>query len=168
MADAYGFYRASAAPKVALAAALVESAVGLQRLGGPAPDARRPVRLDLDADDRLLPLAVLAEVIEVGEHVLGFPCDLDAVDDGRHGSSPPIYELRSSPPRCDKSNGGRASAISREAITLARDDRRRRCHRCGGRTRGSRGASSPTRSTRSSASRERTCSPGAAPRSLSR
>ena len=38
MEETYGFYRASASPKVALAAALVESAVALQRLGGPAPD----------------------------------------------------------------------------------------------------------------------------------
>jgi hypothetical protein len=38
MEQAYDFYRAGAAPKVALAAALVESAVTLQRLGGPAPD----------------------------------------------------------------------------------------------------------------------------------
>jgi hypothetical protein len=38
MSEAFGFYREGAAPRVALAAALVESAVGLQRLGGPAPD----------------------------------------------------------------------------------------------------------------------------------
>jgi hypothetical protein len=38
MEDVYGFYRSSAAPPVALAAALVESAIELQRLGGPAPD----------------------------------------------------------------------------------------------------------------------------------
>jgi hypothetical protein len=38
MDDLYAFYRSSAPPRVALAAALVESAVGLQRLGGPAPD----------------------------------------------------------------------------------------------------------------------------------
>lgn len=42
MEETYGFYRTNAAPKVALAAALVESAVELQRLGGPAPD---PVHL---------------------------------------------------------------------------------------------------------------------------
>jgi hypothetical protein len=42
MEDTYGFYRAAAAPKVALAAALVESAVALQRLGAAAPD---PVHL---------------------------------------------------------------------------------------------------------------------------
>lgn len=42
MEKTYGFYLASAAPKVALAAALVESAVELQSLGGPAPD---PVHL---------------------------------------------------------------------------------------------------------------------------
>jgi hypothetical protein len=38
MSEAFGFYRDGAEPKVALAAALVEGAVGLQRLGGPAPD----------------------------------------------------------------------------------------------------------------------------------
>jgi hypothetical protein len=38
MEGAYTFYRSSAPPRVALAAALVESAVDLQRLGGPAPD----------------------------------------------------------------------------------------------------------------------------------
>ncbi|MDQ6789416.1 MAG: hypothetical protein M3075_01935 [Candidatus Dormibacteraeota bacterium] len=38
MEDVYAFYRESAPPRVALAAALVESAVDLQRLGGPAPD----------------------------------------------------------------------------------------------------------------------------------
>jgi hypothetical protein len=38
MEGAYIFYRSSAPPRVALAAALVESAVDLQRLGGPAPD----------------------------------------------------------------------------------------------------------------------------------
>ena len=37
MEDVYAFYRESAPARVALAAALVESAVGLQRLGGPAP-----------------------------------------------------------------------------------------------------------------------------------
>jgi hypothetical protein len=37
MEDVYGFYRESAPARVALAAALVESAVDLQRLGGPAP-----------------------------------------------------------------------------------------------------------------------------------
>jgi hypothetical protein len=38
MRAAYAFYRAQAPPPVALAAALVESAAELQRLGGPAPD----------------------------------------------------------------------------------------------------------------------------------
>jgi hypothetical protein len=38
MSAAYAFYRPQAPPPVALAAALVESAVELQRLGGPAPD----------------------------------------------------------------------------------------------------------------------------------
>lgn len=39
MEDAYAFYRPrTEAPRVALAAALVEGAVALQRLGGPAPD----------------------------------------------------------------------------------------------------------------------------------
>jgi hypothetical protein len=42
MQDAFHFYRAAAARPVALAAALVESAVSLQGLGGTAPD---PVRL---------------------------------------------------------------------------------------------------------------------------
>jgi hypothetical protein len=37
MEDVYAFYRESAPARVALAAALVESAVDLQRLGGPAP-----------------------------------------------------------------------------------------------------------------------------------
>jgi hypothetical protein len=38
MDDLYAFYRSTAPPRIALAAALVESAVDLQRLGGPAPD----------------------------------------------------------------------------------------------------------------------------------
>lgn len=38
MRESYRFYRDAAAPRVALAAALVESAVELQRLGGAAPD----------------------------------------------------------------------------------------------------------------------------------
>ena len=47
MEETYGFYRSSAAPKVALAAALVESAVELQGLGGPAPDPLRLLLGDL-------------------------------------------------------------------------------------------------------------------------
>ena len=38
MSHAFAFYGPQASPPVALAAALVESAVELQRLGGPAPD----------------------------------------------------------------------------------------------------------------------------------
>jgi hypothetical protein len=38
MQQAFGFYSARAPARVALAAALVETAVDLQRLGGPAPD----------------------------------------------------------------------------------------------------------------------------------
>src|SRR5262249_39321954 len=45
------------------------------------PDARRPVRLDLDAHERVLPLAVTVELVEVGEHFLGGTIDLDAVLD---------------------------------------------------------------------------------------
>jgi hypothetical protein len=47
MNDLYAVYRSAASPRVALAAALVESAVGLQRLGGPAPDPPRLLLGDL-------------------------------------------------------------------------------------------------------------------------
>jgi hypothetical protein len=47
MRDAYDFYRGLAAPAVALAAAMVESAVALQGLGGRPPDPPRLLLGDL-------------------------------------------------------------------------------------------------------------------------
>ena len=47
MHDAYAFFRPRAAPEVALAAALVESAVDLQQLGRGAPEPRRLLLGDL-------------------------------------------------------------------------------------------------------------------------
>jgi hypothetical protein len=47
MCDAYGFFKPLASPEVALAAALVESAVELHQLGREAPDPRRLLLGDL-------------------------------------------------------------------------------------------------------------------------
>jgi hypothetical protein len=47
MGDAYAFYRPRAAPEVALAAAMVEAGLRLQRLGGEAPDPSRLLIGDL-------------------------------------------------------------------------------------------------------------------------
>jgi hypothetical protein len=47
MCDAYAFYRARTEPPVALAAALVESALELQDLGGQAPNPPRLLLGDL-------------------------------------------------------------------------------------------------------------------------
>ncbi|HZV49134.1 MAG TPA: hypothetical protein VFD49_05150 [Candidatus Dormibacteraeota bacterium] len=47
MGDAYAFYRLRAPAEVALAAAMVESGLQLQRLGGQAPDAPRLLLGDL-------------------------------------------------------------------------------------------------------------------------
>ena len=47
MRDTYAFYRPRAAPPVALAAALVESALALQDLGGGPPDPPRLLLGDL-------------------------------------------------------------------------------------------------------------------------
>ena len=47
MRDTYAFYRPRAAPPVALAAAMVESALDLQDLGGQAPDPPRLLLGDL-------------------------------------------------------------------------------------------------------------------------
>jgi hypothetical protein len=49
-----------------------------------AADLRRAVGFDADAHDLLLPLAVLGQLVEIREDVLGFAVDLDAVDDRRH------------------------------------------------------------------------------------
>ena len=75
MEDVYAFYRESAPPRVALAAALVESAVDLQRLGGPAPDPpqlllgdlclARASRLLADAGDQAMQVAFARAVERV-------------------------------------------------------------------------------------------------------
>src|SRR3954454_14088829 len=65
---------------------LARSARDLARVGGARADADRPFRLEPGADQITLPLAVLVELVEVGEHVLLRTADLDAA--GNHKMPP--------------------------------------------------------------------------------
>jgi hypothetical protein len=83
MRDAYGFYRPQAGPQVALAAALVESAVALQDLGGrpPAPPQlllgdlclARASRLLADTRDQGLQVGFARAVERVAAAAAGGP-----------------------------------------------------------------------------------------------
>src|SRR5438067_3553659 len=53
-------------------------------VGGAGTDTGRAVGFELGALDSLLPLAVAAEIIDVGEDVCWAAVDLDAVDDWGH------------------------------------------------------------------------------------
>src|SRR5207247_6688925 len=70
-------------------------------------DPRRPLRQQLDALDLLLPLAVPAQVVEVGEDLLRALRDLNRLDDGRHTA-------RSSH-TCGRGSGGCAPAQASRA-----------------------------------------------------
>src|SRR5205823_4631881 len=71
-------------------------------VGRPRADACRALGLELDAHDLTLPLAVPFELVDVREHVLGSPVDLDRFAD-RHSSL-----LRSGSPHPRASSAGRA------------------------------------------------------------
>ena len=87
---AYGFYRRRAAPRVALAAALVEGAVSLQRLGGAAPDPlplllgdlclARASRLLAELGDQRLQIGFARAVEKVAAAAVGGP-DVPALRD---------------------------------------------------------------------------------------
>jgi hypothetical protein len=83
MAETYAFYRPRAAPAVALAAAMVESAVALQGLGGRPPDPARLLLGDLclarasrllaDARDQRLQIGFARAVEHVAAAAAGGP-----------------------------------------------------------------------------------------------
>jgi hypothetical protein len=83
MEDAYVFYRPRTTPRVALAAALVEGAVALQRLGGPAPDPlhlllgdlclARASRLLADLGDQRMQVGFARAVEQVSAAASGGP-----------------------------------------------------------------------------------------------
>lgn len=83
LGDAYAFYRARSAPPVALAAALVESALSLQHLGerAPAPPEllvgdlclARASRLLADEGDQALQVAFAAAVERTAAAAAGGP-----------------------------------------------------------------------------------------------
>ena len=81
--SSYRFYRSKAASPVALAAALVEGAVSLQRLGGPAPDPlplllgdlclARASRLLAEVGDQRLQIGFARAVEQVAARAAGGP-----------------------------------------------------------------------------------------------
>jgi hypothetical protein len=83
LSDAYAFYRDRTSPPVALAAALVESATRLQRLGEGAPDPpelligdlclARASRLLADTGDQALQVAFAAAVERAAAAAAGGP-----------------------------------------------------------------------------------------------
>lgn len=83
MREAYAFYRPRAVPAVALAAAMVESAVELQGLGGRPPDPPRLLLGDLclarasrllaDARDQRLQIGFARAVEQVAAAAAGGP-----------------------------------------------------------------------------------------------
>jgi hypothetical protein len=83
MENAYAFYLPRTMPRVALAAALVEGAVSLQRLGGPAPDPfhlllgdlclARASRLLADVGDQRMQVGFARAVEQVSAAASGGP-----------------------------------------------------------------------------------------------
>src|SRR4029079_15356051 len=59
------------------------------RFADESADVQRPLALTLDGDDLVLPLPVPFDVVEVGEHVIRAPVDLDALADLAHSLPPP-------------------------------------------------------------------------------